>query len=154
MLSEHFISMPRVVVATHGHCFDGLCSAVMFTRLLRHLHPGKELTFKYRAMGYGPGQTTGNHPADGGARGKGPKGYKRSDDRIAEDVNDSLTQDTNVDATDIAVVVKDGEVTLNGTVTSRIEKRGAEDLAHDVSGVTHVQNNLRIVAASNSRGTT
>ena len=49
-------AMPNVVVATHGHCFDGLCSAVMFTRLLRHLHPGEELTFKYRAMGYGPGQ--------------------------------------------------------------------------------------------------
>jgi hypothetical protein len=48
--------MPRVVVATHGHCFDGLCSAVMFTRLMRHLHPGADLTFKYRAMGYGPGQ--------------------------------------------------------------------------------------------------
>lgn len=48
--------MPRVVVATHGHCFDGLCSAVMFTRLLRHLHPGEELAFEYRAMGYGPGQ--------------------------------------------------------------------------------------------------
>lgn len=51
-------SMPRVVVATHGHCFDGLCSAVMFTRLLRHLFPGEELTFKYRAMGYGPGQNS------------------------------------------------------------------------------------------------
>lgn len=50
------MAMPRVVVATHGHCFDGLCSAVMFTRLMRHLHPGEELTFKYRAMGYGPGQ--------------------------------------------------------------------------------------------------
>lgn len=48
--------MRRVVVATHGHCFDGLCSAVMFTRLLRHLHPGEELSFSYRAMGYGPGQ--------------------------------------------------------------------------------------------------
>ena len=50
------LSMPRVVVATHGHCFDGLCSAVMFTRLMRHLHPGQDLEFKYRGMGYGPGQ--------------------------------------------------------------------------------------------------
>ncbi|MBX3191412.1 MAG: hypothetical protein KF819_30735 [Labilithrix sp.] len=50
------MSMRHVVVATHGHCFDGLCSAVMFTRLLRHLHPGEELAFTYRAMGYGPGQ--------------------------------------------------------------------------------------------------
>ena len=32
---------PHVVVATHGHCFDGLCSAVMFTRLYRHLLPGR-----------------------------------------------------------------------------------------------------------------
>lgn len=48
--------MRSVVVATHGHCFDGLCSAVMFTRLMRHLHPGEELSFTYKAMGYGPGQ--------------------------------------------------------------------------------------------------
>jgi hypothetical protein len=47
--------MRQVVVATHGHCFDGMCSAVMFTRLLRHLHPGEELAFTYRAQGYGPG---------------------------------------------------------------------------------------------------
>ncbi len=45
---------PRVVVATHGHCFDGLCSAVMFTRLLRQ-HAG-EASFAYHGAGYGPGQ--------------------------------------------------------------------------------------------------
>jgi hypothetical protein len=43
------------VVATHGHCFDGLCSAVMFTRLYRHLDPAP-LAFHYHAAGYGPGQ--------------------------------------------------------------------------------------------------
>lgn len=48
--------MRNVVVATHGHCFDGLCSAVMFTRLLRHVRKGEDLAFTYRAMGYGPGQ--------------------------------------------------------------------------------------------------
>ncbi|WP_394838173.1 hypothetical protein LVJ94_14805 [Pendulispora rubella] len=45
-----------IVVATHGHCFDGLCSAVLFTRLMRHLHPGQELRFEYHSSGYGPGQ--------------------------------------------------------------------------------------------------
>jgi hypothetical protein len=45
----------KVVVATHGHCFDGLCSAVMFTRLYRHLSPGDEASFTYHAAGYGPG---------------------------------------------------------------------------------------------------
>ena len=49
-------SSPQVVVATHGHCFDGLCSAVMFTRLYRHLRPGDGATFDYHGAGYGPGQ--------------------------------------------------------------------------------------------------
>ena len=48
-------STPKhVVVATHGHCFDGLCSAVMFTRLLRHVQ-GNGLRFTYTGCGYGPG---------------------------------------------------------------------------------------------------
>jgi hypothetical protein len=47
---------PQVVVATHGHCFDGLCSAVMFTRLYRHLYEGDGASFAYHAAGYGPGQ--------------------------------------------------------------------------------------------------
>jgi hypothetical protein len=45
----------RVVVATHGHCFDGLCSAVMFTRLYGHLS-GPGASFTYHGAGYGPGQ--------------------------------------------------------------------------------------------------
>ena len=47
---------PRVFVATHGHCFDGLCSAVMFTRLHRHLHAAHGASYTYHAAGYGPGQ--------------------------------------------------------------------------------------------------
>src|ERR1700691_6188873 len=50
---------PQVVVATHGHCFDGLCSAVMFTRLYRHLSrdgSGDGAAFAYYGAGYGPGQ--------------------------------------------------------------------------------------------------
>jgi hypothetical protein len=45
----------RVLVATHGHCFDGAASAALFTRLLQHLEPGP-LEFVYRGCGYGPGQ--------------------------------------------------------------------------------------------------
>jgi hypothetical protein len=47
---------PQVVAATHGHCFDGLCSAVMFTRLYRHRFSGDGASFTYRGAGYGPGQ--------------------------------------------------------------------------------------------------
>jgi hypothetical protein len=46
----------RVVVATHGHCFDGMCSAAMFTRLMRTIDPKASFDFMYRALGYGPGQ--------------------------------------------------------------------------------------------------
>jgi osmotically-inducible protein OsmY len=77
-------------------------------------------------------------------RGKGPRGYRRSDARIQEDVSDRLTDDPDVDASDITVTVKEGEVTLDGHVDTRFAKRRAEDGAEDVSGVTHVQNNLRV----------
>ncbi len=77
-------------------------------------------------------------------RGRGPKGYQRSDERIREDVNDRLTDDPHIDASEIEVSVSSREVTLSGTVNSRFEKRHAEDLAESVSGVAHVQNNLRV----------
>lgn len=76
--------------------------------------------------------------------GRGPRNYKRSDNRIEEDINDRLTRDPHIDAGDIEVSVHDGEVTLSGMVDSRNDKRRAEDLADDVSGVRNVQNNLRI----------
>lgn len=77
-------------------------------------------------------------------RGRGPGNYKRSDERLLEDACEHLTHDHNVDASDIEVTVKDGEVTLDGTVRNRMAKRRAEDCVHDLSGVKHVQNNLRI----------
>lgn len=77
-------------------------------------------------------------------RGRGPKAYRRSDSRIEEDVNDRLTDDHRLDATDIQVTVSNAEVTLNGYVASRRDKRRAEDVADSVSGVRHVQNNLRV----------
>lgn len=85
-------------------------------------------------------------------RGRGPKGYKRSDGRIEEDVNDRLTDDPYLDASEIQVAVKDSEVTLSGTITRREDKRRAEDLAELVSGVTHVQNNLRVKPRTESTG--
>jgi hypothetical protein len=45
----------RFVVATHGHCFDGLSSAVVFTRLQKELG-AQAASFEYRTCGYGAGQ--------------------------------------------------------------------------------------------------
>jgi osmotically-inducible protein OsmY len=76
--------------------------------------------------------------------GRGPRGYRRSDERIREDVNERLTDDWRVDAIDIEVSVDNGLVTLAGRVGSRAEKRRAEDVAESVSGVTDVSNQLRV----------
>ncbi|HSV09780.1 MAG TPA: BON domain-containing protein [Hanamia sp.] len=77
-------------------------------------------------------------------RGKGPKNYTRSQERIKEDVSDRLSDDSFLDASDIEVQVNGNEVTLSGQVDSRYSKHRAEDLAEDVTGVSHVQNNLRV----------
>lgn len=77
--------------------------------------------------------------------GKGPKNYARSDERIREDVCECLTYHPNVDASEIDVLVKDGEVTLTGSVVDRGSKRLAEDITEDVRGVRDVHNQLRVV---------
>ncbi len=46
---------PKVLVATHGHCFDGLVSAALFTHMLTKLEGGP-LRFNYLACGYGHAQ--------------------------------------------------------------------------------------------------
>jgi osmotically-inducible protein OsmY len=76
--------------------------------------------------------------------GRGPRGYRRSDDRIREDVCELLTEDPDIDASDMEVSVSDSEITLSGTVRSRDEKRLAQDLAERVSGVRDVHNHLRL----------
>ena len=77
-------------------------------------------------------------------RGRGPKNYQRSDERIREEICERLTMDHDVDATEIEVEVQGGVVTLNGSVNERHAKRLAEDLADSVRGVKDVQNNLRV----------
>jgi osmotically-inducible protein OsmY len=55
-------------------------------------------------------------------RGKGPKGYTRSADRIRDDINDRLADDPFVDASDIEVEITGNEVILKGNVQSREDK--------------------------------
>jgi hypothetical protein len=89
-------------------------------------------------MGYTQQQEQGMH------RGKGPKGYRRSDDRIREDVCDRLCDDHRIDASDMEITVKECEVILTGTVDSREAKRRAEDIAESISGVSNVENRLKV----------
>jgi len=84
---------------------------------------------------------------------RGPKGYKRSDERIREDVNDRLAQQYEIDPSEIEVAVSNGEVTLTGTVQSRHAKFYAEEIADDISGVNEVHNNLRVRREQQGQGT-
>jgi hypothetical protein len=76
--------------------------------------------------------------------GRGPKDYRRSDERIREEVSDRLTDDDRVDASEISIQVQDGTVTLTGTAGDREQKRRAEDIAESISGVQDVINNIRV----------
>ena len=76
--------------------------------------------------------------------GRGPKGYRRSDERIREDVNEELFRHPEIDASEIEVQAQNGEVTLTGKVEDRHQKRLAEDLAERVSGVNDVHNQLKV----------
>jgi hypothetical protein len=80
----------------------------------------------------------------GAFTGKGPKNYVRSDERIREDVCEHLSYHPYVDASDIEVIVRDGEVTLSGTVDARMAKRAAEECVDQVRGVKDIHNHLRI----------
>jgi hypothetical protein len=80
-------------------------------------------------------------------RGRGPKGYKRSDERIREDVCDRLSHlsvHAEVDASEVEVSVRDGEVTLTGSVVERRWKHMMEDVADNVMGVRDVHNQIRV----------
>ena len=77
-------------------------------------------------------------------RGRGPRNYTRSDERIREDINDRLTENDYLDASEIEVEVTGGDVIFSGTVANRYAKRLAEDIAEDVVGVKNVENRLRV----------
>lgn len=78
----------------------------------------------------------GPPPVEDTRRRRGPS------DRVLWAVVMERLDSARVDMRDVKVTVRDGEVTLDGTVKRKGDKRRLEDLA-DVDGVLNVQNNLR-----------
>jgi osmotically-inducible protein OsmY len=68
----------------------------------------------------------------------------RSDEEIKRDVEEELRWDPDIDATDIAVAVKNGVVTLTGFVRSYNDRWEAERAAKRVAGVLGVANDLEV----------
>lgn len=83
-------------------------------------------------------------------RGKGPKGYRRSDERLTEIISEQL-MDADLDAGDITVSVIDGAVTLIGTVRDRSDRFRAEELTARSSGLIDIDNQLRIRSAGSAQ---
>lgn len=68
----------------------------------------------------------------------------RSDDKIRQDVEAELRWSPDVDDTDIAVKVNDGEVTLSGFARTYMEKYQAEIATRRVKGVAAVANDITV----------
>lgn len=80
-------------------------------------------------------------------RGSAPRSYKRSDERLTEDVCETL-MDRGLDCSRVDVSVKGGVVTLSGDVSDRSDRLRMEQIAAGVSGVTDVENHLRLSKAT------
>jgi osmotically-inducible protein OsmY len=81
---------------------------------------------------------TGRDEGEAARRRRGP-----SDRVLWAVIVERLEDERGLDLRDVEVLVEDAEVTLNGTVRRKDEKRRIEDIA-DIDGVRHVQNNLRV----------
>ena len=77
-------------------------------------------------------------PADPRPQRRGP-----SDRVLWAVIVERLEDERHLDLRDVEVTVLDGEVTLNGTVRRKDDRRRIEDVS-DIEGVRHVQNNLRV----------
>lgn len=94
--------------------------------------------------GYGGGMGSYAGRMRGPHAGRGPRNYRRSDERIREEINDRLTDHPDIDPSDVEVTVAAGIVTLTGTVEDRHAKRLAEDITDGVAGVSDVNNQIRV----------
>jgi len=83
--------------------------------------------------------------------GRGPKGYKRSDEQIVEEACQRLERDGEIDASEIEVSAEEGVIRLRGTVQDRNIKRRAEQCVESIYGARDVMNELRVSQQSNSQ---
>lgn len=72
------------------------------------------------------------------------RAYQRTDERIRDDVCERLAHSNAVDPTEVAVEVRDGIVTLEGSVPQRAMRYALEDIAARCPGVVDVDNRVRV----------
>ncbi|MGH8516527.1 MAG: BON domain-containing protein, partial [Panacagrimonas sp.] len=90
--------------------------------------------------------------SDTDMRGRTPKGYTRSDDRIKDDVCEQLYRTPDIDVSEVTVEARNGTVTLEGTVPDRRMKHRIEDLCEQCIGVQDVENRIRVSRENRNLG--
>lgn len=122
--------------------------------------PGRQESGGYASPGYESDHAPGRHGSRASSGGdswsygrsatedprfrSGPKGYKRSDERLKEDVCERLMRDPRVDASDVSVEVHEGKVSLTGNVPERSMKHTVEDIVDSCMGVSDIDNRVRV----------
>lgn len=77
----------------------------------------------------------------------------QTDEQIQQEVLRELAYDSSVQPNEIGVAVKDGIVTLTGTVDSFLKRWAAEEAAHRVRGVKAVANDIEVRLPATSERT-
>jgi hypothetical protein len=90
------------------------------------------------SYGYGGNDYQNSH------RGRGPKGYERSDERLREIICERLTDDPWIDASEVTIEVNNKTVRLTGTVDNRQTKYEIEELIERSTNVREIDNQLRV----------
>ncbi len=85
-----------------------------------------------------------NYSSIGNFYGRGPKGYKRSDESIKEEACELLFWSSEVDASDIEVSINEGCIYLDGHVSSQNAKKETEAIVEDIEGISDVVNRLQV----------
>lgn len=84
------------------------------------------------------------HPDLDRAYRRGPKGFRRSDERLKEELAERLMYRNDIDCSDVTLDVKDAKVTLEGNVPERWMRYAIDDVAESVIGVDDVENRIRV----------
>lgn len=102
-------------------------------------------------LGCDSGQrTTGVSPSTSPSATSGVPDMTETDRVLAQKVQDTLRQDTAVAsaAQNVQIYAKNGEITLQGSVSTQQEKAALESKAQQVAGVSRVNNQLTVTSAS------
>lgn len=111
-------------------------------------NPGAREYYRSAWSGFGENSHSNAGGSNASGRGKAPKGYRRSDERIREEIAESVMEWSEIDASEVQIDVSNGNVTLQGTVDSRRTKNLLEEIADCVSGVEDIDNQIKVKRGS------